>query len=223
MNAIAIMARAPVPGNVKTRLIPPLNPDSAAKLYKAFLFDRLESVGTIKDADHFVAYTPSESKQIFKKIIPPNYSLIVQKGTDLGERLDNVSSFLIKKGYEKVVLIDSDSPSLPISFIIDGLGCLDNSDLVLGPCEDGGYYLIGMKERTPEIFFNIPWSSSEVTEITINIAKKIGKKISIIDEWYDIDTIEDLMQLKAELNIDIKKSSRPNYCKNTIKVINEIL
>jgi rSAM/selenodomain-associated transferase 1 len=223
MNAIVIMAREPVPGNVKTRLVPPLNPNIAAKLYNAFLLDKIEQVRRIQEVDHFIAFTPSKSKSFFKKMSYPGFSLIPQNGSDLGERLDNVSAYLFKDGYKKVVITDSDSPNLPIKFIIESLDILDDSDIVLGPTVDGGYYLIGLKDRIPAIFQDIPWSTSKVAAITIEKATRQGKKISKLKEWYDVDTIEDINRLKDDLKLKFRDPEERSSCWNTITIMDKIL
>jgi rSAM/selenodomain-associated transferase 1 len=222
MNAIVVMAREPVPGNVKTRLIPSLNPNIAAELYYAFLLDKIEQVGKIQEVDHFIAYTPSSSLPFFKKIAPTSYKLIPQIGADLGERLDNVFRHLFENKYEKVIVTDSDSPNLPLEYMISGFCDLDNSDIVLGPCEDGGYYLVGLKDRTPVIFQDIPWSTSKVAEITIEIAKSSGKNISKLQDWYDVDTMGDLKRLKVDLGSKNENLQYQFLCKNTVNMINKI-
>jgi rSAM/selenodomain-associated transferase 1 len=222
MNAIVIMAREPEPKKVKTRMTPQLNPTIAAELYQAFLLDKIEQVGKIQGTDHFIAYTPNSSLPFFKEITLPDFSFIPQQGTDLGQRLDNVFAHLFKNKYEKVIITDSDSPNLPSEYLISGIHELDNADVVIGPCEDGGYYLIGLKERTPVLFQDIPWSTSKVAEITIESAKRLGKKISQRQDWYDVDTVEDLKRLKADLSSEDKDLQDQYRCKNTISMINKI-
>jgi len=223
VNAIVIMAREPVSGKVKTRLALDISSDIAAKLYSAFLLDRLAQVNRIHEADHFVAFTPETSLNYFEGIIPSDFYLIAQVGDDLGERLDNVSSYLFNNGYEKVVMMDSDSPNLPTTYIQQGLEKLDNADITIGPCEDGGYYLIGFKERLPEIFENVPWSTPDVTKITVRKALDLGKEIITLDQWYDIDTMEDLERLKRDLDAANYDSKKVDFCENTINELKRVL
>ncbi|UCE36466.1 MAG: TIGR04282 family arsenosugar biosynthesis glycosyltransferase [Thermoplasmata archaeon] len=223
MNAIVIMAREPKPNKVKTRLTPPLDPQTASKIYHGFLLDRIEQVESLREVDHFVAITPESSDSFFKDIIPKDFALLRQKGKDLGERLSDISNTLFKKGYEKVVMMDSDSPNLPSRYISEGLKMLNKADLVLGPCEDGGYYLIGLSSNMPQIFQDIPWSTSRVTEITNKKAKALGKKISLLEEWYDVDTFEDLKRMRTELDSYPKAPNDIFFCKNTYSIISEIL
>lgn len=222
MKAVIIMAREPKPNIVKTRFTPPLDPVDASRIYHGFLLDKIEQVEGINDSDRFVAYTPETSRKFFESIAPQDITLIAQSGKDLGERLANISKMLFRNGYKRIVIIDSDSPNLPSSYIISGLKALKRFDLVVGPCEDGGYYLIGLSSETPQIFQDIPWSTSKVTEITMKKARVLGKKLHLLEEWYDIDTFKDLKRLKSELDLDPDASGHGFFCKNTYKILSEI-
>jgi rSAM/selenodomain-associated transferase 1 len=221
MNAIVIIAKEPKPGSVKTRLTPPLDPQTASKIYHNLLLDRIEQVESLKGADHFVAYYPKSSLQFFQNIISSSFSLLPQKGKDLGERLSNIFSDLFKEGYERIVIMDSDSPNLPSRHISEGLRRLNEADLILGPCEDGGYYLVGLSSNMPQIFQGIPWSTSEVTKLTIEKARAMDKNISLLEKWYDVDTIEDLRRLRTELDSYLKAPNDTNFCRNTYEIISE--
>ncbi len=218
--ALAIMAKAPNPGEVKTRLIPPLEPETSASLYHNFILDKINQVKNIKEAKPFIAYTPEKSEPFFKKIAP-GFTLISQVGADLGMRLTNLSNTLLNQGYRKVVILDSDTPNLPLEYIRLALQRLDQFDIILGPCEDGGYYLIGLKSFFPEIFNEIPWSTSRVTKLTIKKAEAIGLTIFLLNEWYDVDTLKDLIRLKRDLDSKLKNRD-DNFCENTYRFISDI-
>lgn len=220
MNVLAILAKAPNPNEVKTRLVPPLDPETAASLYRNFLLDKLEQVKNIKGTKLFLAYTPREDKAFFKKIAA-RFTLISQVGTNLGERLANLSYTLFNRGFKKVVLLDSDTPNLPLKYIRHALRRLDRFDVTLGPCEDGGYYLIGLRSNVSGIFEGIPWSTSRVVESTIQKALTLGLTISLIDRWYDVDTLEDLIRLKKNLESSWKRR-KANFCENTYRFISEM-
>jgi rSAM/selenodomain-associated transferase 1 len=222
MKAIVIMAKEPVENQVKTRLTPRLDPQTASKIYHGFLLDRIEQVENLREVDHFVAITPESSGSFFEDIIPKDFTLLRQKGKDLGERLSNISNTLFESGYKKIVIMDSDSPNLPSDLITSALTELNNADLVLGPCKDGGYYLIGLSSHESKIFQDIPWSTSKVIEITKERAKAQGKNISLLEKWYDVDTIEDLIRLKNDLDRHHEKPNYMYFCKNTYKIISEI-
>lgn len=216
MYAIAIMAKAPFPNKVKTRLTPLLSPFEASQLYHSFLLDKITQVKSIKGVRPFVAYTPGSSESFFRSIIPPGFSLISQAGKDLGERLTRVSKELFAQGAAKVLILDSDTPNLPIDHIREGLARLDEGDVVLGPCEDGGYYLIGMRIFIPEIFNGVPWSTDMVTELTMKKVQALGLTVSMLPGWYDVDTEKDLKRLIQDLEFPSKNSF---FCENTHRTL----
>ncbi len=218
MNAVVIMAKMPSPNKVKTRLCPPLQPETAAHLYYSFLLDKIEQVRSMEGAHHFLAYTPAAEEDFFIGIMPPGFNLILQVGGDLGERLANTSNSLFEKGYEKVVILDSDTPNLPPDYIREGLRRLEDADVVLGPCMDGGYYLIGMRGRIPELFAGIPWSTRDVIKLTEKKARSVGKTVSHLGRWYDVDTVEDLKRLKKELDL-LSQDQNESFCENTYRAL----
>jgi len=219
MYAIVIMAKAPVPNKVKTRLTPPLGPFEASRLYHSFLLDKVEQVKTFEEASLFMAYTPRSSESFFRSIIPPGFSLISQAGKDLGERLTNVSRDVFALGASKVLMLDSDTPNLPINHIREGLARLDEVDVVLGPCDDGGYYLIGMRSFIPEIFREIPWSTALVTEVTTKKVQTLGLTFSMLPGWYDVDTGKDLQRLMRDIEFP---SNNGFFCENTHRALSLI-
>ncbi|MBU3967089.1 MAG: TIGR04282 family arsenosugar biosynthesis glycosyltransferase [Euryarchaeota archaeon] len=218
MNAIVIMAKAPIPNRVKTRLTPPLKPEEASLLYHNFLLDKLEQVKSI-EAHRYVAYTPQTSESFFRSIMPPGFSLISQKGEDLGEKLSNVSNGLFAQGAEKVVMLDSDTPNLPTDPIREALSGLDEVDVVLGPCEDGGYYLIGMRSWVQELFRGIPWSTADVAKMTVKKAHALSLRVLLLERWYDVDTIIDLKRLKRDLG---QPAENYFFCENTYRAISSL-
>lgn len=212
MNAIVIMAKAPFPNKVKTRLTPSLSPSQASSLYHSFLLDKIAQVNSIEEANPFMAYTPGSSESFFRSIIPPGFSLIRQAGKDLGERLTYVSKELFSQGSSKVIMLDSDTPNLPVDYIREGLARLDDVDVVLGPCEDGGYYLIGMRTFIPGIFIGIPWSTTLVTEFTMKKVNELGLTVTMLPGWYDVDTEKDLKHLIRDIELPPDNCF---FCENT--------
>jgi rSAM/selenodomain-associated transferase 1 len=222
MDALVIMAKEPVAGKVKTRLTAPLSQETAAELYTGFLFDKIAQIKTIDDTSHFIAYYPASGRGFFQKHSFDNFELIEQIGNDLGKRLNGISTELISRGFDKVMMLDSDTPNLPSSYINEGLRHLDETDIVLGPTDDGGYYLIGLKESQSAIFKDIPWSTQEVTKITREKIAGLDKSLYLLPSWYDVDTIEDLERLKSDINKISKLNSDQFLCENTIKSLNKI-
>ncbi|UCH88141.1 MAG: DUF2064 domain-containing protein, partial [Thermoplasmata archaeon] len=115
MDAVVIMAKEPKVGEVKTRLIPPLSPKTASELYFNFLLDKIDAVQSIKGIHPCLAYYPESGSEFFNGILPADFKLIKQEGKNLGERLANTSSVLIDSDFVKVLMIDSDTPNLPVS------------------------------------------------------------------------------------------------------------
>ena len=210
-TALVIFAKAPIPGQVKTRLCPPLTPDEAATLHGSFVLDTLErtkaAVIRLKlPFDRYLACTPS-STLVFFKIMEERQAvtLIDQEGEDLGTRMHGACETLFKRGYHRILIIGTDVPSLPLDYYKQALLLLEKHDLVLGPSLDGGYYLIGLNKPTPILFENIPWSTDRVLALTREKADSVGMSTALLPEWRDIDRIEDLLALIEASSLDAKK------------------
>ena len=202
--ALAIMAKAPRPGKVKTRLSPPLTSEEAAAINTCFLRDTTENIGELADEGAcagVISYTPVGDEHLFDGILPRGYRLVAQRGDGFGERLLTTAQDLFAHGFASVCLIDSDSPTVPrevFSMAVDALR-EDGDRVVLGPSHDGGYYLIGMKQPHPEIFENITWSTASVFAETAAAVREIGVELVILPTWYDVDDAETLTILRSEL------------------------
>ncbi|MDD4252217.1 MAG: TIGR04282 family arsenosugar biosynthesis glycosyltransferase [Methanoculleus horonobensis] len=216
IRAAAVMARMPVPGEVKRRLVPPLTPGEAARLYAGFLQDTIERLAGLEGVHPFVAYTPPAADGFFSGAVPRGFSTLPQAGEDLGERLRNVTATLFSRGATAVVLCDSDSPTLPGRYIEEAFLRLDETDLVIGPCDDGGYYLIGMRRHLPCLFDGIPWSTAHVTQRTIEAAERLDIPVSLLEPWYDVDTAADLDRLCREMATPPKGSHRARHTRRAL-------
>jgi rSAM/selenodomain-associated transferase 1 len=198
------MAKAPLAGEVKTRLVPPLTAPEAAALNVCFLRDmaaNIQSVSETEAASGIVVYTPASAEAAFDSVLPAGFELLVQRGASLGERLCNATDDLLKEGYGAVCLINSDSPTLPGSLLIRAIELLTapGDRVVLGPAEDGGYYLIGLKHAHANLFDRIAWSTSVVLAHTKERAAEIDLPVEMLPPWYDVDDAETLNQLCEEL------------------------
>ena len=199
--AVAIMAKAPRPGTVKTRLCPPLLATEAAALYRCFLLDKIASVGRLADARPVIAYTPDDARAEFDALAP-GFALVAQDGSDLGARLHATLAGLLAAGHAGAIAVDSDTPTLPGGFLQQAVDCLSRPgpDVVLGPTEDGGYYLIGVRAPHRELFERMPWSTSEVLDATRRRAAAAGLRAVCLPSWFDVDTPDDLERLRAMLD-----------------------
>ena len=195
-RAILIFSKSPEPGLVKTRLQPFLTPEQSLQLHLALLKDSVQKALQV-DADP-ILYLTSDRDLPFS----PGIQVRKQNGSDLGERMLNAFSESLQS-YGRVLIIGIDSPTFPISAFLETFQRLDNHDVVLGPSEDGGYYLIALTKTIPEIFTGVPWGTSEVLNTTLRLLG--GKKISLLERCYDIDQPDDLTRLEQ----DIKQNNAP--------------
>ena len=199
-TALVIMAKRPVIGKTKTRLCPFLTPEEAARLYEALLRDTIALVERVNIvADLAVAITPPESQAYFAGITPPGTRLLPVTGSDIGYCLGQALGRLFDLGYKRVLALNSDGPSLPLDYLHQAIQCLNQADLVLGPAQDGGYYLVGMKQLHQEIFQGIAWSTERVLSQTLARAQGLSLSVAQTPPWYDIDTPSDLARLQADL------------------------
>jgi len=198
-NALIVVAKEPVPGRTKTRLCPPLAPESAAEFYRCLLLDTLALMQRLESADHTVAYTPAGARDYFTCLSPNGFRLVPQVGADLGQRLANALGHHFGLGYRRAVIMNSDGPTLPLACLEEAFAGLDGADVTLGPGHDGGYYLIGMKRLYPELFQGIDWSTERVVDQTLAACRRLGLSVRMLPEWYDVDLGEDLARLRRDL------------------------
>jgi rSAM/selenodomain-associated transferase 1 len=200
-GALIIFARAPIPGHTKTRLVGALGPERAAELYRCFLLDTVEQASKCP-ATVFVAVDEPEHVEDMRPLVRevcPDASLVVQSGCDLGERIANAVREVLARGHSRAAVIGSDSPILPSSRVEQALSLSRDFDLVLGPCTDGGYYLVALRADTPQLFRGIAWSSAEVLIETLRRAHARKMSVRLLEPWYDVDTPRDLVFLRSHL------------------------
>ena len=211
MCALTVMAKAPRAGMVKTRLAPPLTSEQAAQLHISFLKDtteNLEIVAAAGSARGVISYTPVGDESLFDGILPASFSLVAQRGDGFGERLLFTAEDLLTFGFSAVCLIDSDSPTVPPEVFSRAVTALaqPGDRVVLGPSQDGGYYLIGLKQAHCAVFEGIHWSTAMVYQETVEAVHKAGLELVELPLWYDVDDAESLQVLKNELLEDVRPS-----------------
>jgi uncharacterized protein len=214
-DCILLFIKYPKKGMVKNRLAKDITQENAVNLYKKFVQDIISTILHIKTT-LMICYYPPTSLEQFKKWLGPQYNYIAQKGDDLGQRMNNCFEEVFTKGYQKAILIGSDSPDIPKKILTNALKQLQNKDIVIGPATDGGYYLIGFNKKTfyPQIFENISWSKKTVYNKTIDIIKKTNYNLNILPLWSDIDTIDDLQEfIKRNKKTEFKTSYSITYLK----------
>lgn len=215
-RCLIIFAKEPQKGRVKTRLKGCLSETQCTNLYKAFLKDTITLSKSIRCDLKVLAYDLNCKSPNYLKKIAGSFRFYKQKGRDLGQRMHNAFKSIKGNSDLKSVIIGSDSPTLPVSFIEKAFRKLDKNDLVLGPTLDGGYYLIGLKKPCIEIFKGIKWSSSQVLKDTVRNAKKLSKEISILKPWYDVDSPGDIAYLKEDLKNNRKSTAK--WTKRFLKI-----
>jgi hypothetical protein len=207
-QALFVMAKDPRAGQVKTRLCPPLTAKMAARLYECFLLDVLDLVAGLPGVDPVVAFSPPEAREEFSRLTGGRFLLIPQQGADLGERLESSFRILFQQGYDRVAAVSTDSPDLPAEYLKEAFSRLGDARVVLGPCPDGGYYLIGLTGPVPELFRDMPWSTDRVIPETDARARGMGLTLSYLPVWHDVDTGADLDRLVRELTGIGRRGSR---------------
>lgn len=210
--AIAVMAKAPRAGRVKTRLCPPLSEEGAAAMGAAFLRDITENLATaarVAPIDPWIAYAPSGSESGFDGVLHPGTRLVLADGA--GDMPDGVEGFgkcllqatqrLLAMGYEAACVLNADSPTLPTACLVRLAAVLiaPGRQAVLGPADDGGYYALGVKTPEPRLFSDIAWSTERVAEQTRARADEIGLTLLELPPWYDVDDRAALYRLLNDL------------------------
>lgn len=199
-HAIILFAKDPVIGQVKTRLASHLDEKTIFNLYLNFLDDSVDKICKIAGADRFCGVHPGTMSGYFDRVaVSKKICIFLQEGKDLGERMKNALAKRFEEGYEKVVIIGSDSPSLPISYIKEAFA--SEKDLVVGPSTDSGYYLIGMHGKVVDVFSGVSWGTEKVLSETFARVRRIGATMMVLPVWYDVDRYDDLKFLKIHLDL----------------------
>jgi rSAM/selenodomain-associated transferase 1 len=199
------MAKAPRQGEVKTRLVPPLSIEGAASLSGCFIRDIAANIAAAAESapiDGYVAYSPPGSEAAFAPLLAPGIGLLPPRRIGLGESLFDAAADLLAAGYGAVCLVNSDSPTLPTAVLVGAARALaaPGDRVVLGPAEDGGYYLIGLKRAHRRLFEDIAWSTEQVLRQTLARAAEIGLAAMTLGGWYDVDDVASLRRLVRELS-----------------------
>lgn len=201
-NALIIFTREPEPGKTKTRLMPYLSGENCAELHRCMLKD-ISNEMKAADADVVVAYTGGHAGPAFlRKTFGRNTLFIGQRGDGIGARMQNAVSDALDLGYSKAVLIGTDIPEIDAETVDTAFETLDDCDVVIGPTEDGGYYLIGMKEVRPEAFNVKLYGTGSVLSETVTSMHAAGIRIGFADTYSDIDVPEDIAGFRSRMRED---------------------
>jgi rSAM/selenodomain-associated transferase 1 len=206
-RALVVMAKAPRPGRVKTRLIQRLSVDAAAELYSCLLRDTMtlaQSLGTAEVA----IMCPASDVEELTRLAQGAVGVVAQKGDGLAAGLTSVFAHFTAPGPRSVVAFNSDSPHLPPSILANAFEVLAAHDVVVGPTHDGGYYLVGAKAAHPTLFESDAMGTNSALEALLARARRLQLSVGFTDPFYDIDVDGDLTRLAAELRLDPARAPR---------------
>jgi uncharacterized protein len=228
--AIAVMAKASAPGRTKTRLVPPLTPEEAASLNTAFLrdvSDNLLAAAAFSDISAWMAFAPAGAEPFFRAHLPAAVGLIETVKPDFGACLFHAAETLLAAGHRGACLLNSDSPTLPIGYLVAAATALaaPGDRAVIGPSSDGGYYLIGIKQPHRALFQDIEWSTERVYRQTLARCAELGLPVFELPIWYDVDDAASLRILVGELvdNKPFRRFGRPTAANATRRYLTDLL
>lgn len=187
-----MFVKAPRLGQVKTRLQPELTPEQALGLYRAMVEDLVNQFEDVGFCELKIFFTPADAIGEIRNWLGDQFEYFPQRGDDLGERMHHAIAACLHQGYKKAVLVGSDIPSLDVDTVLQAFSCLSECDVVIGPTDDGGYYLIGMKSSQARLFENIHWSTDQVLQQSLQQARRLGLQIKQLKVLFDIDTYRDV-------------------------------
>ncbi|MEZ4770688.1 MAG: TIGR04282 family arsenosugar biosynthesis glycosyltransferase [Caldilineales bacterium] len=196
-------------------MTPPLTPEQASALYECFLRDTLDLMRQVPGVQPAIAFLPAGERPYFETLAP-DFELVVQEGDSLGERLDNALTGCLNAGYQRAVIMNSDGPTLPAASLTAAFDRLRNgTDVVLGPSDDGGYYLIGLRQPAPRLLREVRMSTPDVLADTLRIAAEEDLQVELLPAWYDVDDEESLARLQNEL-----AGAPPDVARHTRTLLN---
>ena len=212
-NNILLFVKHPENGGVKTRLAKDIGDTAAVSLYKCFVEDILSSLQSI-NARIWVCYYPESAKDDMAVWLGSNYIYVLQKGENLGKRLQHCFKSSFDKGFEKTIVLASDIPEISENIINNAFKCLEYKDAVIGPSYDGGYYLLGFNKKSyaAQIFEDISWSTNLVYEETLGKIEAYKLQYSVLDKINDMDTIDDIRKFSIRKGNDFSRGLKTKRC-----------
>ena len=206
-RVLVIMAKAPKPGAVKTRLAPGLSPDTVTDFYCCLLDDTLALARSLSDVE-LAIMCPSPDVDELKQLAGNETSIVAQRGEGLAAGLTSVFAHFAESGRRRTIAFNSDSPHLPRSVLETSFETLAAHDLVVGPTHDGGYYLVGAKASHPALFANDAMGTSSALEKLLSHARTLELSVGFAVPSYDIDVPDDLTRLAEELRLAPARAPR---------------
>jgi rSAM/selenodomain-associated transferase 1 len=195
---LGLFAKWPQPGRVKTRLAATTSDAWAAEVAAAFLHDLVGRLSVVP-ARRVLAFAPADAETLFATVVGDRFTLVPQADGDLGRRLSSFIGQQLATGAGPVVVLGSDSPTLPLDYVEQAFAELEHADVVLGPATDGGYYLVGCARHVPPIFEGISWGGPTVLAETIARLTDLSWRLALLPPWYDVDGLDDWRMLCGHL------------------------
>ncbi len=205
-RTLVIMAKAPRPGSVKTRLAESLSLEAVTELYRCLLNDTIALAQGLDHVEIAIMCPVSDVEELSRAV--RTVRIVPQTGQGLGAGLDSVFAHFAARGHQRVIAFNSDSPHLPASVLETAFDVLEACDLVVGPTHDGGYYLVGAKASHPGLFTNDGMGTANALEALLTRARALGLSVHLTDPFYDIDVEGDLTRLAAELRLAPARAPR---------------
>ncbi|MGH9315348.1 MAG: TIGR04282 family arsenosugar biosynthesis glycosyltransferase [Vicinamibacterales bacterium] len=204
-RVLVVMAKAPRPSHVKTRLQPRISTDQAAALYRCFLEDTLALVGRLRGV-RIAIMCPLDDRAAFERLIGPDIQVASQTGDGLAAGLTSVFRDFAAAGFDRIVAFNADSPHIPPAFLESAFEALDSHETVVGPTSDGGYYLVGATRAHPGLFGGDRLGSASALESLVARLRTLSLTMAMLPPCYDVDDPDDLARLEADLRVDPQRA-----------------
>lgn len=215
-RCLIIVAKTPVLGHVKTRLEATLGKVRTGELYEAFLMDTIHTAQRVRDCALCLSFTPASGLEYFERLAPEAF-LLPQPEAPFGERLRSAFEGVFARGFGRAILIGADTPHFGHHEISAAFDVLDAEPGVIGPCDDGGYYLLGLRAPEAALFEGINWSTDRVLQQTLERGRSVGLELALLPRLFDIDEFDDLQRLSVLLD-----DAPPDLCPLTSRVMKEL-
>jgi len=214
-GALVVCAQVPLPGRVKTSFHSHLTGDQSAALYRRFLTDTCETSLDVEGVDFYLAHDSEGGEEHFRGILPPSFTLLPQTDPGKGRRLRDIFERLLTGKYERVLALCSDTPDLPICLINQAADILASgrAEMVYGPSERDGFYLLGLRRWHPELFENVDWESPQPGSRALREARKLGMRVRSLPAWYMMDSVQDLRRHLTYSALRRRASSASSPCR----------
>jgi len=212
-SRLIVFVKAPTPGAVKTRLRPMLSTAQASELYRCLVRDTLDVARSLRGVEVAVAYA-ADARHSDLAWLDPAQPMRLQAGRSLGERLARAFRQAFADGARRVVVVGSDAPDLTTPWLRQAFRALARCDVVLGPTQDGGYQLIGLRRPMPSLFASMPWSTPRLLDRTLERLRRLRLDVRLLESIADLDTPADLHRYLTHANLRRRNTHTARYLRS---------